>query len=155
MKNLNNKTTKYFALLLSIIITAGCAPTIVSVKKSEQYKTVLCSSIEKKENVAYPKNLTDQFTKGNGKKVNVFIDWYDLEPQTKNTIRWEWFHPGGEIMGSIARVFTPTTSHWKSWGTMELDDKYNRSPGQWSVKVFLNNNYICTKKFMILENSVQ
>ena len=154
MKNLNNKTTKYFVLLL-IIITVGCAPTIVSVKKSEQYKTVLCSSIEKKGNTTHPKNLTDQFTKGNGKKVYVFTDWYDLEPQTKNTVRWEWFYPEGEIMGSSSHVFTPTKSHWKTWAPIKLDDKYNRSPGQWSVKVFLNNNYICTKKFMILENSVQ
>jgi hypothetical protein len=127
----------------------GCTPTRVSVKKPEKFKTVVCSSVEKKEGTTYPKNLTNNFIKGNGKKVYAFTDWYDLGPRTKNTVRWEWYDPKGEISGSSAREIMPKSSHWKTWGYLKLDDKYNRSPGLWTVKVFFNDHYICAEEFTI------
>jgi hypothetical protein len=78
-----------------------------------------------------------------------------LEVQTKNTVRYDWYNPKGNIDNSGGQEFTSKRTHHKTWAFAKLDGKYNRPPGQWTVKVFFNNHYIFSKKFVILENSAQ
>ena len=133
-------------------------PAEVSVKKPEVYYAVFCSSIEEKWGTIYPKNLTDRFTSGDGKKVYIFIDWYDWDLQTKNTVstvRYEWYDPKGVFDGSWGKEYIFKQTQYKTYGFKKLDKEDNTAPGQWTVKVFFNNHYIFSKKFIILENAAQ
>ena len=161
MKVLIDIKIKYFVLLL-IIIAIGCASTRtqtrISTTKPEKYKSVWCSSLETSGHqdgfpITSPVGINDgTFTTGNGKNVILYTTWYDLEPRTTVTFRWEVYQPNGEIVGSVGDAWeTNSTSH-SSHFRMELDDKHNRVPGVWTVKTFVNNYYIFTEQFTILED---
>jgi|GEM_PF-5275399 TolB-like protein len=158
---MNNYSIKIFGILflLIVIYAFGCAPAIqkpvTQVRKPEKYRTVLCKHIEKKEKTAYPINLTDRFIKGDGKKVYVFTDWFDLVPHAEYMRRYEWYSPGGHIIASSGSKWTPTKTHWKTWGSLSLDSKYNRPSELWSVKIYVNNDFISEEKFLIAENEAE
>jgi hypothetical protein len=82
----------------------------------------------------YPVDVTDKFIKGDGKRVYVFHEFFDLTPRANYATRDEWYDPGGQIIGSFAKKIKPTGSHWKLWAWLSLDHKWNRMSGQWSVK---------------------
>ena len=156
MKILRAIKIKYSVLLL-IFILAGCKCSVttdeeVSTRKPEKYKSVFCSSLEKRGDAEYPIDITDKFTRGDGKKVFLYTDWYDLELEMKTEFRWEWYDPNGEIIGSAATVAKITGSQHYTVGFMHLDDKLNRVPGVWTLKVYVNNHYIFTEQFTILED---
>jgi hypothetical protein len=156
MKVLIDVKVKYFVLLL-IFILAGCTCSVttdekVSTRKPEKYKSVFCSSLVKKGDTEYPVDITDKFTRGDGKKVFLYTDWYDLEPKTKTTFRWEVYPPNGEILGSLATSSETTSSQHYTQMNISLDDEYNRVPGVWAIKVYVNNHYIFTEQFTILED---
>jgi hypothetical protein len=151
MKVLIDIRIKYFVLLL-IVITIGCTSSRISTRKPEKYKSVLCSSIEKREGAEYPGNLTDTFTIGDGKRVNIYTNWYDLEIGAETSFRFEWYQPNGEILGSYGGVHKTISSSHYTVGFMSLDYKYNHPPGVWTVEVYVNNHYIFTKQFTILED---
>ena len=158
---MNNHSIKIFGILflLIVIYAFGCAPAIqkpvTQVRKPEKYRTVLCKDIEKREKSTYPVDLTDRFIKGDGKKVYVFIDWFDLIPDANYLIRWEYYDPNGQIIASRSLKLNPKKSHWKTWHSIFLDHKWNRLSGLWSVKVYVNNDFINEEKFLIAENEAE
>jgi len=145
--------------LLIIMYVFACAPAIqkpvTQARKPEKYRTVLCKDLEKREKSAYPVHITDRFIKGDGKKVYVFREWFDLVPHAEYTRRYEWYNPGGQIYASSGGKWTPTKTHWKTWGSLKLDRKYNMPSGLWSVKVYVNNEFIGAEKFLIAENEAE
>jgi len=158
---MNNHSIKIFGILflLIVIYAFGCAPAIqkpvTKGRKPEKYRTVLCKDIEKREKSTYPVHLTDRFIKGDGKKVYVFIDWFDLIPDANYLIRWEYYDPNGQIIASRSLKLNPKKSHWKTWHSIFLDHKWNRLSGLWSVKVYVNNDFINEEKFLIAENEAE
>ncbi len=161
MKVLIDIGIKYLVLLL-LFIAIGCVATKtqtrVSTIKPEKYKSVWCSSLETSGHregypIITPVGENDgTFTTGNGKNAILYTTWYDLEPRAKVTIRWEVYQPNGEIGGSVGDVWETISSQQNSHFVFSLDDKYNRVPGVWTVKVFVNNHYIFTEQFTILED---
>jgi len=161
MKVLIDIKIKYFVLLL-IIIAIGCAPTRtqsrISTTKPEKYKSVWCSSVETSGHqegfpITTPVGINDgTFTTGNGKNAVLYTTWYDLEPRTKVTLRWEVYQPNGEIMGSVGDAWETISSSQTSPFVFSLDDKHNRTPGVWTVQVYVNGHYIFTEQFTILED---
>lgn len=145
--------------LLIIIYVFACAPaiqkTVTQDRKPEKYRTVLCKDVEKREKSAYPVHLTDRFIKGNGKKVYVFTDWFDLILNAEYLIRWEYYDPNGQITTSRSYQLNPKKSHWKTWHSILLDHKRNRLSGLWSVKIYANNDFISEEKFLIAENETE
>jgi len=145
--------------LLILIYVFACAPAIqkpvTQARKPEKYRTVLCKDIEKRDKSAYPVHITDRFIKGDGKKVCVFTDWFDLIPDANYLIRWEYYDPNGQIKGSRVSNFNPKQSHWKTWVRIYLDHKWNRLSGLWSVKIYANNDLISEEKFLIAENEAE
>ena len=154
----SNHSIKIFGtlFLLIIIYVFACAPAIqkpvTQDRKPEKYRTVLCKDVEKREKSTYPVHITDRFIKGDGKKVYVFTDWFDLIPDAKYLIRWECYDPNGQIIASRSYKLNPTKSHWKTWHSIFLDHKWNRLSGLWSVKIYANNDFISEEKFLIAEN---
>jgi len=145
--------------LLILIYVFACAPAIqkpvTQARKPEKYRTVLCKDVEKREKSTYPVHLTDRFIKGDGEKVYVFTDWFDLIPDAKYLIRWEYYDPNGQIITSRSHKLNPKKSHWKTWHSIFLDHKWNRLSGLWSVKIFANNDFISEEKFLIAENETE
>ena len=145
--------------LLIIIYVLACAPAIQKpipqARKPEKYRTVLCKNVEKREKSTYPIGLTDSFIKGDGKRVYVFTDWFDLIPDAIYLIRWEYYNPNGQIIGSRSHKLNPKKSHWKTWHSFFLDYKLNSLSGLWSVKIYVNNEFISEEKFLIGENEAE
>jgi TolB-like protein len=146
-------------LLLIIMYVFACAPAmqkpVAQAQKPEKYRTVLCKSIEKKGKSAYPVQITDRFIKGDGRKVYVFTDWFDLIPDAKYLIRWEYYDPNGQIITSRSHRLIPNRSHWKTWHSIFLYHKYNRLSGLWSVKIYANQDFISEEKFLIADNDAE
>ena len=119
---------------------------------------MFCSSVEtsghhKGYPITTPVGINDgTFTTGNGKNVVLYTTWYDLEPETKVTFRWEVYQPNGEIVGSFGSAWKMIRTEQNTHFVFSLDDNYNRVPGIWSVEVYVNNHYIFTEKFTILEH---
>ena len=157
----SNHSMKILGILFLVIIVYvfACAPAIqkpvTQARKPEKYRTVLCKGIEKKGKSTYPIQITDRFIKGDGKKVYVFTDWFDLIPDAKYLIRWEYYDPNGKIIGSRSLKLNPEKSHWKTWHSIYLYNKYNRMSGLWSVKVYVNNEFISEEKFLIDDNEAE
>ena len=145
--------------LLIIIYIFACAPaiqkTVTQVRKPEKYKTVLCKNVEKRDKSAYTVDLTDRFIKGDEKRVFVFTDWFDLIPDANYLIRWEYYDPNGPIKYSKSYKLKPNKSHWKTWHSLKLDHRYNHLSGLWSVKIYVNNDFISEEKFLIAKNETE
>lgn len=155
----SNKPIKILGVLFLVAYTFACAPAIerppIQVEKPEKYRTVLCKDVEERGKSVYPVDLTDRFIKGDGEKVYVFTDWFDLIPDAKYLIRWEYYDPNGQIVTSRIHKLNPSKSHWKTWHSIFLDHKWNRMSGLWSVKIYANNDFISEEKFLIAENEAE
>jgi len=125
--------------------------------KPQKYETVFCENCEKREESIYPVNVhvSEGFIKGDGKTASAFTEWFDLVPYTKYTIRWEWYHPRGQIHTSGSIITTPTQSHWRSCHGMYLDRKYNLPSGLWSVKIYVDDSFITEEKFLLADSEAE
>ncbi|MEE9614656.1 MAG: hypothetical protein V3W31_06850 [Thermodesulfobacteriota bacterium] len=145
-------TTRFLLFLVAaVIVSTGCGMSFRTHKDSK-FRTVTCNGIKKEGKTAYLVDPGNTFEKGQGKKVYVFTEWFDLEPGKKYVVRWEWYAPDGRIISSGSYTTTPKDSYWKTWGWMSLDPEDERPPGRWTVKVFLNNYYKEKLRFTVAES---
>lgn len=148
-----DKTFRFLIWLPIVGLVIGCAPTMqVELKKPEKIKAVMCKDTQKRGKCFDPVDLTNQFIKGEGKKALIFIDFFDLVPSGRYLMRAEWSRPDGEICCSSGKHITPTSSHWKKWFWLNLDPKYNRQSGLWTVRVYVNDHFIIQRKFLVADD---
>ncbi|MGD2270267.1 MAG: caspase family protein [Desulfobacterales bacterium] len=155
-KKLNPKFVSFilWPLFSFSFFIVSCVPA-VQVKKPEKFRTVFCKELKTRGKTKDPVDVTDKFIKGDGKKVYVFHEFFDLTPRASYATRYEWYDPDGQIIGSFAKTIKPAGSHWKLWAWLSLDHKWNRMSGQWSVKTFVNEDLINEKTFFIADNKAE
>lgn len=157
MKSSHLKRICYIPFTLMFIYILGCSPAIQvsKARTPEKHRTYFGESYERREGKIYPGNLTNKFIKGDGKRVCVFTEWFDLIPSAKYVIRWEWYGPRGQIVGSKSLEFTPKESHSTSVGSLYLDHKWKRQNGVWSVKLYVNDFFISEERCLIADNETE
>ncbi len=142
---------KVFAFFVICCVFTGCANPAV-IKTGRDHSTVMCENLKKRGNSIDPDNVTNGHIKGNGKIVFVFTDWWDLTPNRNYTAKWEWYNPNNYLIHKSSHNFTPTASNWKIWGGLKTDLKHNWPTGLWSVKMYINGNFVSEKKFILADN---
>jgi len=145
---------KAFVFFVICCVVVACAYATV-VKTGSDHRTVLCKNLKKRGDTFDPDNITNRHIEGDGNIVFVFTDWWDLTPNRNYTADWEWYTPNSYLIHKSSHSFTPTISHWKIWGGLKTDLKNNWPTGLWSVKVYLNGDFVTEKKFILANNEKQ
>lgn len=148
-----NKTFRFEIWLPILSLMIGCASAPQpDLKKPKKFKSVTCEDTKKRGKSSDPVGITDKFLKGEGRRVVLFTQFFDLIPSGKYLMRTEWYRPGGEIEGSWAGQINPSNSHWKYWSYIKLDPRYMRESGLWVVQLYVNDDLTVERKFIIAED---
>jgi len=163
MKKLFSINNFLFLLLFFFFISCVTAPQIKkSHKKPEEYEMFFCEQV-KRETIkegkwkgrkrGVPVNKIKKMVIGEGNEIFIFSYWYDLIPNTIYTIEYKWHDPNGRFIG-----MSRTDHHVPDYGYHTYNNA-NFKPGAlsgfYSVKVFANESYICTKKFLLAKNETE
>jgi len=145
-------------LFFSIVLLFGCAATATEKKETkipEKHRTVVCGDIRKVENGTVPEDIRNKFVKQKGsKKIYIYTEWYDLTPNAEYSVKWEYYDED-KFLASHIKKFSSQTYKYMTAGTVNLDPKYNFPTGVLTCKIFINDFYITTAKFMLAENAEQ
>jgi len=147
-----------FSLLISIgCVSAERRETVIP--KPESYEYHLCEGIHieriaegklrGKEALTKLKGEADEFLKGDGNNVYMVVHWFDLIPNKEYDFRFEWYRPDGKMLGSQGNTVKVLTTDWYTYNYLKLDSKYNHPSGQWTVKVYANQERIVTAGFLL------
>ena len=152
------------ALFFTFIALIGCVTPGQErreVSKPESYEIILCKNIRyipieegefKGKKSLATENETDEFVMGDGKRVFIVPHWFDLVPNTDYTFKFEWYKPNGRLLG-IKEAKKHVIHHdWYTPHSMKVDRKYNHPSGLWSVKVYVNGEYVSSREFLLAKN---
>jgi len=145
----------HIVFLVSFVLLFGCA-TITTDKEEakipEKHRTVVCGEIKKVENGSVPEDIRNKFLKQKGNKyIYVVTEWYDITPNAEYIVKWE-FYLQDQFLASTIKKFSYRTHKYMTAGRVALDPKYNFPTGIITCKIFINNVYISTAKFILAEN---
>jgi hypothetical protein len=139
--------------MISLLIFA-CA-TSKQKRKMPPFKfggTTLSKEINKSGDLGIPIAPTSEFNTEDD-KVIALIRFENLAGD--HNLRWEWYDPSGNIYYSTDNFpfktsrdkYLPVTT---AWHRLSINgDPAANNPGQWEVKVFLDNELMDTKPFLV------
>jgi len=152
------------ALFFASIALIGCVTPSQErrqVSKPESYEIILCKNIKyipieegefKGKNTLAVEDETDEFIMGDGQRVFVVPHWFDLVPNTDYTFKFEWHKPDGRLLGMKQAKKHVIHHDWYTPHSIRVDPKYNHPSGLWSVKVYVNDEYISAREFLLGKN---
>jgi len=151
--NIFSNTRPKAALIAVIMLAVFCftATSAFAVAKPvmKVASTVLAKDVEKYQASSVPLNETDIFFT-NDDQVVMWVKIGDISGAHK--LRWEWYAPSGKLYYKTSNYKVNPDAKRRdqstSWHKIAIrDEKAATLTGQWSVKVFLDNNQIAAKNF--------
>jgi len=141
-------------LVLSTLLVLSCSgPKKVAQKPPLKFHGLtIAKGIEKKGSVAEPVNLTTEFSPQD-EAVIAHIKLDNLSGV--HNFRWDWYAPGGELYYSTPDFpinisdgkYSEKTTAWHS--LILKGDKAARLVGNWEVKVYINAEFVDSKRFVL------
>lgn len=163
MKKLFSFNAFLFLLLLFFLISCATAPQLKKPhKKPEEFEMFFCEQIKheivkdgkwKGIDQGIPVNKTKKMVIGDGKKIYIFSYWYDLIPNTVYTFEYKWYDPNDRLVG-MSRT-DHNVNHYRYHTYNHANFKPGALSGFYSVKVFANDSYICTRKLLVAKNDAE
>ena len=111
-------------------------------------KIAVCKDILEKN----PLRESNLFVSQDEKVVSWFRFSYD-SPE-KFTLRWEWITPQGKLYhrGEV-EMEAGSYDNYRTWYWIKIKDGYaSRLPGEWKVKVYINDIFLAERNFFIVES---
>lgn len=144
----------FFIILIISVFTISCSTTQHAQKKPpiKFVGTTLAKQISTRGSTAIPEKPTTTFTTLDNKVV-AHLKFENMSGKYK--LRWDWYSPNGQLYYTTGDfpVKTSRNSYLKevtTWHSLTLKgDKAVSMPGQWQVKIFLNNDLVDTQSFML------
>ncbi len=140
--------------LISNMITGCVTPgkvTKTQPKKIEHYEIFFCENFNKDR--GGPINITKKFIKGDGKQVYFVAKLMDLVPNSKYKFKFEWYKPNGKMYGTKSFIQLVEDFNWYTANWLKLDLKYVHPSGLWSTKIFANDIFLGSGKFLLADNT--
>lgn len=154
MKCKCHRKIDHLLFLISFAFFIGCTTVTLDkkeIKIPQKHRTIVCGEVKKVGDGSVPANIGNKYLKQKEKYLYVYTEWYDLTPHTTYVVRWEYYLKGQFLASNIKKFSSPTHSYMTA-GRLSLDPKYNFPTGVISTKVFINDVYITTAKFVLAEN---
>ena len=146
------------ALTLSVFLFTACSTgqkTIV--KPAVTFLGItLSKAVQKQGDVGIPVERTQTFSISD-KEAIALISIKNLHYQIR--LRWEWYGPDNKLYYSTGNVPVKISKRkyireFSAWHAMTIKgDKAATMPGAWTVKVFMNDEYLDLKRFDILRGA--
>jgi len=144
----------FFIILIISVFTISCTTTQHAQKKPpiKFGGTTLAKHIKTQGTTAIPEKPSTTFTTLDNKVV-AHLKFENMSGKYK--LRWDWYSPNGQLYYTTGDfpVQTSRNSYLKevtTWHSLTLKgDKAVSMPGQWQVKIFLNNDLVDTQSFML------
>lgn len=151
------KVSSCIVALIVIFVLSSCASQKNVLRKpSVQYHGATFTKAVKKEGNTYvPENPQDTFYTTDSKVITL-LNFENLSG--KHKLKWEWYDPSGKLYyttndfhfqtatGKYVKVATPYHA------ISILGDAAAGYTGRWKVKVYLNNELLDSKQFVLAEN---
>lgn len=142
-------------VVVSICLVACSAGTSSITKPAVTFLGIsLSKAVKKRGDIAKPVEPTTTFSI-NDKEAIALLSIKNLHYQIR--LRWEWYNPDGELYYSTGNVPVKISKdkfirEFSAWHAMTIKgDKAAAMPGEWIVKVFMDDEYLDMKKFDILK----
>jgi len=114
----------------------------------------LSKEVLQKGNIAVPQGVGRTF-RTTDKEVAALISFENLYGIIN--LRWDWYNPDGYLFHT-KRTETIQTSEGKyfkefsAWHVLTVaGDRVAKMPGEWTVKVYMNDDLLTSKSFALLE----
>lgn len=138
-----------FVLISLMIIFSGVGVAQELAQESEYLqKIAVCKDILEKN----PLRESNLFVSQDEKVVSWFRFSYD-SPE-KFALRWEWITPQGKLYrcGEV-EMEAGSYDNYRTWYWIKIKDGYaSRLPGEWKVKVYINDIFLAERNFFIVES---
>ena len=154
----NNNTAWPFFLLLPIIATMVCAcasKAPVIDRPSVTFRGLtLSKGITIKGNIAIPQEASRTFDTTDNAVV-ALLSFNNIFGIIK--LRWDWFDPNGRLFFSKESKTIKSNEgmyfkEFSAWHVLTIaGDKVEKMPGQWALKIYMNDELLTQKTFFILE----
>ena len=149
------KNWGHMVFFVSCALLFSCATATTDkkeIKIPEKHRTLICGEIKKVENGSAPGDIRNKYVKQVGNKyIHVYTEWYDITPNAEYIVKWEYYEKD-QFLASAIKKFSSPTHKYMTAGRVKLDPKYNFPTGIITCKIFINDVYITTAKFMLAEN---
>jgi hypothetical protein len=116
----------------------------------------LSKAVDKQGDMAVPVNSTTTFSSSE-KEAIAIVAIKNLHYRI--SLRWEWYSPDGNLYCSTGNVPVKISKkkyirEFTAWHAMTIKgDKAGTLPGAWTVKVFMDDEYLDLKRFNIVKGS--
>ena len=134
-------------VLIFLMMFSGANMAQEAAKDSEYLqKIALCKDILEKN----PIQETVFFTPQDEKVVTWLRFSYDSVEKFK--LYWEWITPEGKLYhrGEV-EMETDSYINYRTWYWIKIKDRYaSRLPGEWKVRVYINDIFLAEKNFFIV-----
>jgi len=155
MKYKPSKNWEHIALLVSFLLFFGCATTTIGKKETripEKHRTVICGGVKKDGVGSLPDDIRNSYIKQKGNKyIHVYTEWYDLTPNAEYIVKWEYYLKDQFLASGIKKFSSPTHKYMTA-GRVALDPKYPFPTGIITSKIYINDVYITSAKFILAKN---
>ena len=119
-------------------------------KRIENFEIFFCKEYHNR-----PINITKKYIKKDGERVYVIAKLMDLVPNTKYKFKFEWYKPNGKMEGTKTVTQRVRSANWYTGNWLKLDHQYNHPSGVWSAKIFANDIYLGSNKFLLADNEAE
>lgn len=116
----------------------------------------LSKSIKKQGDVSIPVDPTNTFSTDD-KEAIALVAIKNLHYQIR--LRWEWYSPDGKLYSTTGNVPVAISSkkyirEFSAWHVLTIKgDKAGDLPGIWTVKVFMDDEYLDVKRFDLIKRT--
>jgi hypothetical protein len=155
MKRIMNRS---WIIFMPILLLACGATQSTPRKPSVKFvSTTLAKGIQEEGEVAVPQSPTESFATAD-EQVVAHLKFANLSGKCR--LRWDWYQPGGDLYLSSGDLpLTVDKGHYvreaTAWHSLNIrGDKAAALPGQWTLKVYYNDDLVDTRSFQ-LESAYQ
>jgi hypothetical protein len=144
--------------LIALFIFSACSGgSSTIVKPAVTFLGIsLSKSVKKQGDVGVPVEPTSSFST-NDKEAVALVAIKNLHYQIR--LRWEWYSPDGNLYHTTGNVPVNISTKkyvrkFSAWHALTIKgDKAGDLPGAWSVKVYMDDEYLDVKRFDIIKSN--
>jgi len=141
-----------FLLIIFLLFSCSSSKKVQKKPPLKYYGLTMSKSVEKQNTEAIPKEPTNKFT-NQDEEIVAHLKFENLSGT--HNLRWEWYDPQGNLYHTTAD-FPLKASKGKymkqatAWHSLVVKgDNAADLPGQWNVKVYINDEFVDSETFML------